>query len=347
MIERSRQAVILTEISERQNVWWEKYIKPYAEKKKVSVEIDTMPDADAPLLSPRTAVLLVRLTLGFVKRYRRQDFIVTFQANLRTAWVGILMRIFRGSNQKHVVLQFHRKEKAKSFSSRFKYLVLRFALRSSARIICSSKAEVRYYEKMLMLPKGKLIFLALCVDPRLLEVRTKSVGNDIYSGRRALRDYGTLVKAMEGMDRELIIIGNREAVEKMEVTSKVKILVETPYWECIRLMASSLLVVIPLEDRRISTGQSVALSAMVLGKAVIITKTGGTQDYVRDGITGILVEPYNHMMLREKIVDLVGDLEKRRRIGLAAQVFAREKYVIGRYLERLWLDLEGLCQARV
>lgn len=337
------RAIVLTEIPNRRDVWWEKYLRPYIDDKKIIVDIESKPDIDASLLSVSTFILLIRLTIGYLWRYRGYNFIITFQSNLSTAWIGILKRIIKRHNQKHVVLQFNRKEKNNSLPSRFRYFVLQYALKSTSRIICHSKGEVVYYSKTLSLPEDKFKFIPLCADPNLLAFRDNNrEGNYIISAGKTLRDYEVLIKAIETIDIDLLIVSDKQSIEYLKMPSNVQVLNDIPYWELNQLIAGSMLVVIPLQDRLMSTGQSVLLAAMALGKATIITKTSGTVDYVLDNVTGVLVDPYNHIMLRNKIVELVKDKERTRRIGARAQEFIKENYTIQKYLETVWCELVKL-----
>ena len=59
----------------------------------------------------------------------------------------------------------------------------------------------------------------------------------------------------------------------------------------------------------------VFLEAMRWGTPVIGTKAGGIPEIVKDGETGLLVSPGNHVELAAAIASLVQDKEKRRRLG--------------------------------
>jgi glycosyltransferase involved in cell wall biosynthesis len=90
-----------------------------------------------------------------------------------------------------------------------------------------------------------------------------------------------------------------------------------------------------LEERKISTGQSVLLQAMALGKAVIATKCVGTQDYVEHMTDGILVEPCDHQKLRNAIQLLMDKDELRAELGNNARKKVVEKYLPHHYLDNV------------
>jgi glycosyltransferase involved in cell wall biosynthesis len=66
----------------------------------------------------------------------------------------------------------------------------------------------------------------------------------------------------------------------------------------------------------------VFLEAQAAGIPVIGTKVGGVPDVVRDGETGILIQPNDAKTLAETIELLITNAELRRRMGIAAAQFA-------------------------
>ena len=59
----------------------------------------------------------------------------------------------------------------------------------------------------------------------------------------------------------------------------------------------------------------VNLEAMAAGKAIVATRTGGVPEIVKDGVNGILVEPYNNKALAEGMMRLLDNKELRERLG--------------------------------
>ncbi|MCX8201884.1 MAG: glycosyltransferase family 4 protein [Candidatus Caldarchaeum sp.] len=69
----------------------------------------------------------------------------------------------------------------------------------------------------------------------------------------------------------------------------------------------------------------VAAEAGAAGKPVVASKTGGLPEIVEDGVTGLLFETENVVMLAEKISQLLKSEEDRKFVGLNAskKIFAR------------------------
>lgn len=64
---------------------------------------------------------------------------------------------------------------------------------------------------------------------------------------------------------------------------------------------------------------TVAMEAMVVGRPVIATRSGGLTDIVVDGETGLLVAPGDAHELREAIQSLLDDPDLRERMGMLAK----------------------------
>jgi glycosyltransferase involved in cell wall biosynthesis len=60
-----------------------------------------------------------------------------------------------------------------------------------------------------------------------------------------------------------------------------------------------------------------ALEAMACGAAVVSTRNGGTEDFVQNGKTGLLVSPSNPKDLADAICHLLNNPLERSRLGLA------------------------------
>lgn len=61
------------------------------------------------------------------------------------------------------------------------------------------------------------------------------------------------------------------------------------------------------------------LEAMALGRPVIATNVGGLFEVVRDGISGLLVPPSDSVQLAARMMELLDDPVKARRLGYAAR----------------------------
>jgi glycosyltransferase involved in cell wall biosynthesis len=61
---------------------------------------------------------------------------------------------------------------------------------------------------------------------------------------------------------------------------------------------------------------------MAHGRAVVATRTGGLEDAVEDGVSGLLVPPADTEALRAAVAMLLADPALRTRLGAAARARA-------------------------
>lgn len=72
------------------------------------------------------------------------------------------------------------------------------------------------------------------------------------------------------------------------------------------LFQRATVVVCPYTD---ATQSGVVLTAYAFGKPVVATNTGGLPEYVRDGVTGLMVEPGNHNQLADALIKILTEKE--------------------------------------
>jgi glycosyltransferase involved in cell wall biosynthesis len=61
---------------------------------------------------------------------------------------------------------------------------------------------------------------------------------------------------------------------------------------------------------------------------VVATAVSGNPEAVEDGLTGVLVPPESGTALAEALIALLGDPERRRRMGEAARARVAERFSI-------------------
>jgi glycosyltransferase involved in cell wall biosynthesis len=79
----------------------------------------------------------------------------------------------------------------------------------------------------------------------------------------------------------------------------------------------------------------VTIEAMLAGKAVIASASGGTIEQIHDGETGLLYERGNHLELADKIQYLYENPEARLELGQAAHAWAVGRFTQERYAREM------------
>ncbi len=82
------------------------------------------------------------------------------------------------------------------------------------------------------------------------------------------------------------------------------------------------------------------LEAMAMQRAVIGSRVGGLRELIRDGETGLLVEPENVAALTQGLLQLVVDKAKRESLARSAREFALRERDWARIVER-YLEIYG------
>ena len=88
----------------------------------------------------------------------------------------------------------------------------------------------------------------------------------------------------------------------------------------------------------------VTLEAMAHGRAVVATRAGGIPDKVKDGVTGLLVEPADRAGLAAAIGALAGDGARREAMGAAGRRCVGDAFAWSVLIDRTLALYEELCR---
>jgi glycosyltransferase involved in cell wall biosynthesis len=305
--------------------WWWEEIKvdsdlcdlDYARitvRNKRSKEISTV---DLPWLFLKVLRVLLRSR-------SRHDYIFTVENDFNSFAVSFWQTVLFLRRPRHVILTFIMREKTPAISSRLKFLLMRFLFSSVHKVISASRTEVDYYTNVFHWPAGKAGFVPLLVAGGLLDSPTEDSEGFIFSGGRVYRDYDTLIRALDGSGYRAIVVSEGD-VPALRDHPRIETMYRIPLEDFNSLVARSRIVVLPLEDKPFSIGQTVLLQAMAMGKPVIATRTAGTVDYIEHLETGLLVEPHDPVALRKAIDLLMRDEGLRVKLARnAADVIRRQ-----------------------
>lgn len=289
--------------------------------------------------------LLIKMLFVLVRLRREYDFVYTFECDLTTFALSFWQTVFFLRRPKHVVLQFIMREKNNGIRSRLKYSFMKILFSSIHKAICSASAEARYYQETFRWPEEKLGFVPYHTSLHFLGLPVVNDEEYVVSAGRIFRDFETLVEAMQQASYKTIIIAPKGYVKRKPNQSNIDILEDIPSSEYEKLVRSSRVVVVALEDRKISAGQTVLLDAMALGKAIVATRTAATIDYIRHEENGLLVDPYNPSALREAIDRLMLDPTLRHRLGTTARQDVLARYLPHHYTKQIRLAVSRQTEA--
>ena len=268
------------------------------------------------------------LLMARKKGYR---YVFTIETDWLTFIFAGLQTLLLLRTPRHVVLQFVMRERVPGLKSALKYAFMRWCFSSVHLFVCPSRFELEGYASAFRFPKKKLAFVASPTNHVLLDHPRMPEDAIVLSAGRTFRDYPTLLKAVAGTGLNVTIVAGRGGLDDMPIPENVTIHYDLPGHELTDLIARCMLVVVTLEERHISAGQSVLLEAMALGKPVIATRVTGTIDYVDDMTTGILVPPGDIGRLRAAMLLLCSDANLRRSLGDAGRERVRRQHRPGQF----------------
>ena len=124
----------------------------------------------------------------------------------------------------------------------------------------------------------------------------------LVSAGRSGRDYELLCNAVKHLHLNVhIICDANHALKGIDIPKNVTLLRNCYGYEYIKELAEADLVLLILKDENISSGQMVLVTAMALGKVVIITKTDTTIEYGEHLKTCYFIKPNSIEDIRSAI----------------------------------------------
>ena len=279
-------------------------------------------------------------------RMRKQyDAVISWAEHLGLPY-ALLQTVFR-SDKPHIVIW--------SWISKAKKAVLLKMVQSGIdRIILMSSRQRDFAVDVLKIPSSKVVLLRWPVDQKFwrpLEVEQ----NMICSVGREMRDFGTLVKALQGTGIRCHIaasihrgkkdrwIGDLERLQPLPESITVG---KKPYLELRQLYATSRFVVIPLYPTDTDNGTTSILESMAMGKAVICSRVAGQADVIQDGVNGIFVPPEDPKALREAVLYLWNNRAVAERMGKAGREFIEQNHTLDAFVSNVKRTVEEAIRGR-
>ncbi len=207
-------------------------------------------------------------------------------------------------------------------------------------IFVYAQTQREYAEQQLGIPEKKLALIAFHADERfyrpLPDVPVEP--HKICSAGLEWRDYPTLIAAVADLPDLTVKLAASSPWSKHTDETASRVLppnVEARRYEysALRdLYASSNIVVVPLYENDFQAGVTTLLEAMAMGKAIIVTRTTGQTDVVRDEDNGLTVAPGDPRALRRAIVRLQTDAALRERLGHNAAQWVQDNATLSRWV---------------
>jgi glycosyltransferase involved in cell wall biosynthesis len=164
----------------------------------------------------------------------------------------------------------------------------------------------------------------------------------VCSAGLEFRDYPTLMEAVKRLPNSVRIViataspwsKRKNTAEDVKLPENVQRVALNPQ-QLRALYRRSQIVAIPLYDVDFQAGSLVAYEAMACGKPVVITRTRGQSDIVREGETGLYVPPGDVNALAEALNQMLSDPALARSLGAKARLIVEEGLNLDSYLAEM------------
>jgi hypothetical protein len=306
---------ILTDLHVPQIDWWAK-------------RLQVLPPPKGHGLRPffSSAWAMIKAGLG-------KDVIIS--ANVRNSLaMGFVKRLFGLKRPRLMMVEMRLDDPPPGLRWRLKVALQRFSYATVDLMCVSARRERELYSQRLRVPIERFRFIPWHTNV-LQPQRHAATQNVIFSAGRTGRDWPTLAKAVAGLSVPTIVVCSKSDAQRVSFPESVTVLTDIPYERYRELLSSARIVLIPLEPHVYSSGQVVILEAMALGKPVITTRVLGSEDYVEDGVNGLLVEPGDAEQLRAAIEKVLADPELEDRLARNALATVLERHTLDRYVNTI------------
>lgn len=265
---------------------------------------------------------MIACTLLWI-RWRKYDVLVV--DGCVTALLVSFLSLLTKGNRKMVVSNFNVPRRRTGF---WKWLAGVLYRRVDVFIV-HSRYDIDLISKLYDIPHDRFMFLPfLRGEPADGEPSSEYLPDDeepfIFSFGHNARDYETFLKAIEKTGLNTVVVARRYNLEGLTIPENVRVFYNIQLDECDRLVRKCKYTVFTFDGSEPSCGQISIVTSYMLGKPVICTNWHGVDDYVNDGVNGMLVNMRDVQDLRDTMVRLNDDGDLYSRLSAGANEWARQ-----------------------
>lgn len=204
--------------------------------------------------------------------------------------------------------------------------VARFIAPAIDAFVVHSPMEIGPYAAYLGVPESRFHFVPLQRGAPGIARDEDTESPFLLAMGSAHRDYETLIEAVDRLAIPTIIVTRPDAAAALPKSPHVTLKSDLSYEECLALLARARVSVTPVSNLETASGQITFINAMHMGVPVIATRCLGTEGYIEDGETGLLVPPFDAQVMQEAIAALWHDETRRAEIALRGREEADRRF---------------------
>lgn len=263
---------------------------------------------------------------------KKYDCIIGWQA-----FYGLLFafycRLFHVRKQNTLLIKNFTYKPKHGFIGKIYFAFMKYIVKSQYVdvFVCTSQTFCDYCAKQFDEPVGRFVYLPFGVNDftKQVNMMTPASNEYILSLGRSNRDWDFLIHSLGGTEYKVRIVCDELHRENLPSN----ITVYNSVWgnESFEFIRNCKMMIIPIMDGEIGSGETVLLQTMSFSKPIIITKPSClADDYVTDGETGLVV-PKERDALLEAIKRLEEDQELYEHIAKNSRKLYEEKHSLFSY----------------
>lgn len=215
------------------------------------------------------------------------------------------------------------------------------------KLILPAPTQREFAVNQLRIPRQKVVDIPWCVDEEFWQSPGHIVPDMICSAGREMRDFETLIEALDGTgipchiaavtargrnDQWRQALG--DAGEKAELPDNVTVGSKNPV-ELRELYARSRFVVLPLHQSDSDNGITCLLEAWSMSRPVVCSQIDGQRGAIDPGHNGLFVPVGDVAALRKAIVDLWAHPEESVKMGIEGRQAVQEHRPLARFAQQI------------
>jgi glycosyltransferase involved in cell wall biosynthesis len=234
----------------------------------------------------------------------------------------------------------------KSLPARYRGAARRAQALSRADLLISYSSSVDRHLAANGLERRRIVPFPVTITP---EARSGDGRRVVFAGRIVKqKGLAVLIRAAREVDAEFAVCGDGRQLEAMRSLARrlgVERRVRFTGWlgaeELAREFSEASIVVVPsLWPEPFGL---VGIEALAAGRPVIASATGGIEDWLDDGVSGMTVRPGDHRQLAGALNSLLADPDRRRAMGEAGRLAVETRFSPESHVQAL---LDAYADAR-
>lgn len=202
-----------------------------------------------------------------------------------------------------------------------KKTLARFALHSVDRFIVHSGREIVSYSEWLDFPPDRFRFVPLQKPVEPIDFAEDEARPFVLSMGSARRDYRLFFQVMADLAYPTIVVAGAQALEGLRIPGNVTVHHNLNITQCHELVQKARVNVVPIDNPTTASGQVTLIESMMYARPTIATRSIGTEDYVEDGKTALLITAGDYDSMKFAIQSLWEDEQRRNSLGLAGRKY--------------------------